>query len=240
MSSGQTARKQVTIVAIGDCLRDGGPGGFGTVLLYRQHRRELSGAFAQTTGRRVALHAVIAGLEILHDACLVDLYTNAQVSATSAGEPDLLDRLTAVRQRHARVTLHPLGTYQAHAAGVACLALARAARAVPSLPPDAPYVARLAAASAREGAAERTRQLDERMLAQARREQDVELTMSAEMKGLLAQIRELSTIVASKQEQLSTHTMNDRAHDRIYETLERDQALLDTLRQALAALRQGR
>jgi ribonuclease HI len=40
-----------------------GPGGFGVVLKFRQHRKEISGAFRKTTNNRMELLAVIVGLE---------------------------------------------------------------------------------------------------------------------------------------------------------------------------------
>ena len=40
-----------------------GPGGFGVVLKYKQHRKEISGGFKHTTNNRMELLAVIIGLE---------------------------------------------------------------------------------------------------------------------------------------------------------------------------------
>lgn len=40
-----------------------GPGGFGLVLKYRNHRKEISGGFRRTTNNRMELLAVIVGLE---------------------------------------------------------------------------------------------------------------------------------------------------------------------------------
>ena len=42
-----------------------GPGGYGTVLTFGQHRKELSEGFRYTTNNRMELLAVIAGLEAL-------------------------------------------------------------------------------------------------------------------------------------------------------------------------------
>lgn len=42
-----------------------GPGGYGTVLIYGQHRKELSQGFKKTTNNRMELLAVIAGLEAI-------------------------------------------------------------------------------------------------------------------------------------------------------------------------------
>ena len=40
-----------------------GPGGYGTILRYGKHEKELSGGFRLTTNNRMELMAVIAGLE---------------------------------------------------------------------------------------------------------------------------------------------------------------------------------
>jgi len=42
-----------------------GPGGYGTILIYNQHRKELTQGFRKTTNNRMELLAVIAGLEAL-------------------------------------------------------------------------------------------------------------------------------------------------------------------------------
>ena len=44
-----------------------GPGGYGVVLKYKQHRRELSEGFRLTTNNRMELLAVIKGLEALKE-----------------------------------------------------------------------------------------------------------------------------------------------------------------------------
>jgi len=42
-----------------------GPGGYGVVLLFKEHRKELSAGYRLTTNNRMELLAVIAGLEAL-------------------------------------------------------------------------------------------------------------------------------------------------------------------------------
>lgn len=53
-----------------------GPGGYGTLLLYKGHRKELSEGFRHTTNNRMELLAVIIGLEAL-------TWENCQVRVTS-------------------------------------------------------------------------------------------------------------------------------------------------------------
>ncbi|MFN3404923.1 MAG: ribonuclease HI [Cytophagaceae bacterium] len=44
-----------------------GPGGYGVVLMYKQHRKELTEGFRKTTNNRMELLAVIKGLEALKE-----------------------------------------------------------------------------------------------------------------------------------------------------------------------------
>ena len=71
------------------------------------------------------------------------------------------------------------------------------------------------------------------MRAHARQEQEAELALPSHIKSLKQQIHEVSAMVASKQEELYHHTLNEQAHDRIYETLQRDIARLELLKRAL-------
>ena len=68
----------VTIYTDGACRGNPGPGGWGTLLRYGDHVRELSGAEAATTNNRMELMAAIKGLEALNRPTVVDLYTDSQ------------------------------------------------------------------------------------------------------------------------------------------------------------------
>ena len=52
--------KQVSIYTDGACSGNPGPGGWGAVLLYGQHKKEISGGEPSTTNNRMELTAVIA------------------------------------------------------------------------------------------------------------------------------------------------------------------------------------
>ena len=67
----------VTIYTDGACSGNPGPGGWGAVLLSGAHRRELSGASADTTNNRMELTAAIRALEALTRPAAVDLYTDS-------------------------------------------------------------------------------------------------------------------------------------------------------------------
>ena len=55
----------ITIYTDGASRGNPGPGGYGTVLLYGQYRKEISQGFRLTTNNRMELLAVIKGLEAL-------------------------------------------------------------------------------------------------------------------------------------------------------------------------------
>ena len=70
--------KRVTIYTDGACSGNPGPGGWGALLRYRQHVRELSGGEANTTNNRMELAAVIQALSILKEPCIVDLWSDSK------------------------------------------------------------------------------------------------------------------------------------------------------------------
>lgn len=60
-----------------------GPGGYGTVLEYRDtkgnlHTKELSQGYRKTTNNRMELMAAIVGLEALNRPCQVNLYSDSK------------------------------------------------------------------------------------------------------------------------------------------------------------------
>ena len=57
--------KTVTIYTDGACSGNPGPGGWGAILMYGAHRRELSGGEPDTTNNRMELTAVIQALSLL-------------------------------------------------------------------------------------------------------------------------------------------------------------------------------
>lgn len=71
------ASEPVEIYTDGACSGNPGPGGWGSVLLYRGHRRELSGSERETTNNRMELMAVIRALETLKRPCRVKIHTDS-------------------------------------------------------------------------------------------------------------------------------------------------------------------
>ena len=70
--------KQVTIYTDGACSGNPGPGGWGAILMYGSHRRELSGGEAATTNNRMELTAVIRALSLLKEPCIVELWSDSK------------------------------------------------------------------------------------------------------------------------------------------------------------------
>jgi len=112
--------KHIIIYTDGACSGNPGPGGWGAVLLWNDHAKELSGSEAATTNNRMELAAAIGALEALKEPCLVDLYTDSVYVRdgisrwidnwrrngwrTAAKQPvknvELWQALDAARQRH--------------------------------------------------------------------------------------------------------------------------------------------
>lgn len=152
--------KTVTLYTDGGCLGNPGPGGYGVVLVYNSHRKELSGGFRLTTNNRMEIMAAIAGLEALKEPCSVDLYSDSQyvVYAIEKGwarkwrakgwkrngnekaiNPDLWARLLDLCEIH-DVRFHWIRGHAGHPENERCDELAKAAAARPDLPPDPGYL----------------------------------------------------------------------------------------------------
>jgi ribonuclease HI len=117
--------KRIAIWTDGACSGNPGPGGWGAVLSWNGHERELKGGEALTTNNRMELTAAAEALEALKRGSEVDLYTDSQYVRsgitswidgwkrnewrTSDRKPvknvDLWQRLDAARQRH-KITWH--------------------------------------------------------------------------------------------------------------------------------------
>jgi ribonuclease HI len=70
--------KMVDIYTDGACKGNPGPGGWGALLRYGEHERELWGGEAVTTNNRMELTAVIRALEALKKPSRVRLHTDSQ------------------------------------------------------------------------------------------------------------------------------------------------------------------
>lgn len=113
--------KELTIYTDGACSGNPGPGGWGSILIYKAFVKELSGACADTTNNRMELTAAIEALNILKEPCKVRLYSDSAYLCrafnegwiiswtknnwtTSSGKPvenrDLWERLIELTSEH--------------------------------------------------------------------------------------------------------------------------------------------
>ncbi|WNO61967.1 ribonuclease HI [Rheinheimera sp. MMS21-TC3] len=139
-------RKTVTIFTDGSCLGNPGAGGYAAVLIYKQHRKELSSGFRLTTNNRMELLAAISALESLKSPCNIELTTDSQYVRlgitqwlagwkrnkwlTSQKKPvknqDLWQRLDKACQQHT-INWHWVKGHSGHPENERCDVLARLA-----------------------------------------------------------------------------------------------------------------
>jgi ribonuclease HI len=137
--------KQIEIFTDGSCLGNPGPGGYGAVMIFADHRKELSQGFKHTTNNRMELLATIEALACLTECCSINLTTDSQYVKnginqwiinwkkngwrTSDKKPvknvDLWQRLDEQVNRH-KVTWHWVKGHSGHPENEACDQLARA------------------------------------------------------------------------------------------------------------------
>lgn len=70
--------KKIEIFTDGACSGNPGPGGWGAILRWNGHEKELSGGEEETTNNRMEMMAVIKALETLRGPSKVDLYTDSK------------------------------------------------------------------------------------------------------------------------------------------------------------------
>jgi ribonuclease HI len=154
-----TKTKPVIIYTDGSSLGNPGPGGYGVVLRYGDHEKELSGGFRCTTNNRMELLAAIKALQALKRPCRVKLHTDSQylVNAIEKGwakrwqrngwmrnrkdralNPDLWAELLPLTDRHDVELLWVRG-HAGNPDNERCDTLAKEAADAPNLPPDEVY-----------------------------------------------------------------------------------------------------
>ena len=113
---------KVTMFTDGGASGNPGPGGYGTLLMYGEHVKEMSEGFRLTTNNRMELLAVIVGLEALtRDGVEVDVYSDSKYVVDAVMKrwvfnwekkgykdkknPDLWQRFLRIYRKH-HVTFH--------------------------------------------------------------------------------------------------------------------------------------
>lgn len=69
--------EEVIIYTDGACSGNPGPGGWGSILMYKENVKEISGALNNTTNNVMELTAVIEALKLLKYKCNVKLYSDS-------------------------------------------------------------------------------------------------------------------------------------------------------------------
>lgn len=69
--------KHIFLFSDGSALGNPGPGGYGTILRYKDSERELFGGEAHTTNNRMELKGVIEGLKALKEPCEVTITSDS-------------------------------------------------------------------------------------------------------------------------------------------------------------------
>lgn len=150
--------KRVEVFTDGACSGNPGPGGYGAILQYGPHRRELSGGFRRTTNNRMELSAAIKALEAIKEPCSVTLFSDSRyvVDSISKGWArgwrakgwrrsgktvpnwDLWNRLLELCEHH-EVHLRWVEGHAGHTENERCDELAVGAAAGEDLPADLGY-----------------------------------------------------------------------------------------------------
>lgn len=152
-------QKNITIYTDGACTGNPGPGGYGVVLLFNDHRKELSGGFRLTTNNRMEMMAAIVGLRALNQPCQVTLHSDSKylVDAMTQGwarkwrangwkrnkketakNPDLWQQLLTLCEQH-KVDFRWVKGHAGHTENERCDQLAVAAAQRDDLPIDKGY-----------------------------------------------------------------------------------------------------
>jgi len=151
--------KCITIYTDGACIGNPGPGGYGVVLLYGDHRKELSGGYQLTTNNRMELTAAVRGLAALKEPCRIQLFSESEyvVNAVEKGwarrwrangwyrqnkkmaeNRDLWAALLRLCDRH-QVRFQWIKGHAGHVENERCDRLALQAAQLPNLPEDEGY-----------------------------------------------------------------------------------------------------
>jgi ribonuclease HI len=147
----------IYIYTDGACSGNPGPGGYGVILKFGNHVKELSDGFARTTNNRMELMAVIKGLESLkYDGSSVVVVSDSKyvVEAVSQGwlfnwekkgwkkvkNPDLWQQLLRLYRKH-QVRFNWIRGHAGHPENERCDQLAVEASQLPHLKEDLGFVA---------------------------------------------------------------------------------------------------
>jgi ribonuclease HI len=163
--------KHVTLYTDGACIGNPGPGGYGVVLLYGAHRKELSGGYRLTTNNRMEITAAIQGLAALKEPCQGQLFSDSAYVVNTiekgwarrwqangwhrqhkkkAENRDLWEELLRLCDTH-QIRFEWIKGHAGHVENERCDQLAFQAAQAPNLPPDEGYESSFSSAQAMAG-----------------------------------------------------------------------------------------
>ncbi len=153
--------KEIVIYTDGSARGNPGPGGLGVVMMYGNHRKELSEGYKLTTNNRMELLSIIEGLKAVEGSgrkvvvvsdsrYVVDAYSCGhaekwkqqswmRTKRDAAKNPDLWAKLLDVCETHS-VEMQWVAGHAGHAENERCDELAVAARSKEGLPEDEGYL----------------------------------------------------------------------------------------------------
>ena len=152
--------KKITLYSDGACSGNPGPGGYGAVFIYGEHRKSLSMGYKHTTNNRMELLGIIEPMESLKYPCEVHAITDSQyiVNAINKGwikgwikkdwktanknpvkNQDLWNRLVKLMNKH-NLTIEWVRGHDGHAENEECDRLAVLARESVNLKEDKGYL----------------------------------------------------------------------------------------------------
>ena len=73
----QSSQNFITIYTDGACSGNPGAGGWGAVLLYKEHRKTISGFVAETTNNQMEIKAVIEALKTVKKSSSINIYSDS-------------------------------------------------------------------------------------------------------------------------------------------------------------------
>lgn len=79
-------KNSIELYTDGACSGNPGPGGWGALLRWNGHEKELSGGALETTNNRMELQAVIEGLKAIRKASKVHVHTDSKYVMQGATE----------------------------------------------------------------------------------------------------------------------------------------------------------
>ncbi|MEO0471654.1 MAG: ribonuclease HI [Bacteroidota bacterium] len=146
---------KITIYTDGASQGNPGKGGYGAILMYGQHRKELAQGYRKTTNNRMELLAVIVALETLKKPGLeVHIYTDSRYVEQAVSKrwvfgwekkgfkdkknPDLWRRFLQIYRKH-NVNIHWVKGHAGHPLNERADELATGAAGMPNLEIDHAY-----------------------------------------------------------------------------------------------------